>query len=139
MSDSRDLGMGTPTHEEWAEMRAEMAARSPEMRAYQAHQDAAVVINGVAIGLQLTVQGPHVDTVDRTRDRSLPEGVHRLTVSDHELLIDSMEWEGRQEELRERVRAWLLEHVTLRGTRLVTGRRRTDPWWSARWREANPW
>lgn len=105
----------------------------------RAHTTAQHVIHGVVIAYRLTLsRAPLVEVTHSELDPSLPPGRHRVTTGDHELIIRSMDWAGRDAALDAHVRAWILEHVDLRGVPLMNARRR-DPQWRAAWREANPW
>lgn len=106
---------------------------------YHAHTVAMQVVHGATISYRLTLpRAPRVETTHSELDPSLPPGHIAVTAGDHRLVIRSMDWVGREGELDEHVRSWILEHVDLRGVRLVSVRRR-DPRWRAAWRDANPW
>jgi len=107
-----------------------------ELRVHTAAQH---VIHGVTISYRLTLRrAPLVETTHSELDASLPPGHHRITTGDHELVIRSADWAGRDAALEAHVRRWILAHVDLRGVPLTSARRR-DPQWRAAWRDANPW
>ncbi|GAA1714312.1 hypothetical protein [Brachybacterium phenoliresistens] len=106
---------------------------------YRAHTTAQHVVHGVVIGYRLTLRrAPLVETTHSELDATLPPGRIRVAAGEHELIICSMAWDGRWDELDGHVRGWILEHVDLRGVPLTSTRRR-DPLWRAAWRDANPW
>ena len=105
----------------------------------RAHTTAQHIVHGVTITYRLTLRrAPAVETTHSELDPSLPPGHIAISAGDHRLVIRSMDWDDRWDALDGRVRAWILEHVDLRGV-LLTSVRRRDPRWREAWRAANPW
>ena len=70
----------------------------------------------------------------------LPSYSCRLSsVDGHVLVLPLDDWRERMDEVRPLVRAWLEEHSELRGCRPEKSHYQGDPYWFAKWQEANPW
>ena len=96
------------------------------------------VIGGVLIGYRLTIRGAGDFTYTPwRRDPSLPRYAVRVSCADTSTTYTVDEWRGRDDELRKNLRAWILDHAQLAGSRRGRGRR-VDPAWLEAWQRANP-
>lgn len=116
-----------------------MNERSAENQcAYEAGEAMEQVIGGVLTGYRLTIRDARdFQYTPWRRDHSLPRYALRVSASDDAIIYTVDEWRGRDDALRENLRAWILDHVQLAGSRRGRGRR-PDPDWLELWRQANP-
>lgn len=105
---------------------------------YEASQRIEQIVSSVLIGYRLTIGGgTPVESMPWHRDPSLPRYSVRVSTADDSIVYTALVWAGRDDELEEHLRRWLLERIHLEGTKRGHGRR-PDPWWVRVWREANP-
>ncbi|UEJ84625.1 hypothetical protein Bra3105_18340 (plasmid) [Brachybacterium halotolerans subsp. kimchii] len=112
---------------------------TPDEEAFMAGEAIEQVIGGVLIGYRLTIAGgTAVEATPWRRDPTLPKYAVRVTTANGAEAVYTVEqWAGSDKALRDRVRAWLLEHIDLRGTRRARSRR-PDPFWRQAWTQFNP-
>lgn len=105
---------------------------------YYAHRDFMSAAERVVSGYRRTVDGgTPVGLTHSHRDSGLPEDTVRVSTPDDSIVYTALVWAGRDDDLEEHLRRWLLGRIHLEGTKRGHGRR-PDPWWVRVWQKANP-
>ncbi|MBK0330932.1 hypothetical protein I8D64_05890 [Brachybacterium sp. MASK1Z-5] len=109
-----------------------------ELERYTASEPIEQIISSVLIGYRLAIRGgTPVESMPWHRDDTLPRYSVRVSTPDDTIVYTAHVWAGRDDELEEHLRRWLLERINIAGTKRGHGRR-PNPWWSSVRRKANP-